>query len=234
VANFSTHLKVSIFTSAALSSVVLNTHIATASESILLFMIGALSGLLPDLDADNSNSIDWLFSILGITLSISFILLIPQSSVVALWLMAGAVYLATHWLIKPIFEKLTVHRGSLHSIFAVVMFTLIGVIGSLLLSQSLNMSLLIGLFIALGSITHLVLDEAYSVDLENNVIKASFGTAMKLMDLRFPLTSIFQAVLIGSSLFYLYPTFPEIITQVLIWHEKILLISFIPQFPLDN
>jgi len=229
VANFATHLKVSIFTSAALSSVVLNTHIATPSQSILLFIIGALSGLLPDLDADNSNSIDWLFSILGITLSISFILWIPQSSVVALWLMAGAVYLATHWLIKPIFEKLTVHRGSLHSIFAVVMFTLMGIASALLLSQSLNMSLLIGLFIALGSITHLVLDEAYSVDLENNVIKASFGTAMKFIDLRFPLTGLFQAILIACSLFYIFPHYPEIIKQALIWQEKILLISFIPE-----
>lgn len=234
MANFITHLKVSIFTSAALSSVVLNTHIATAPESILLFMIGALCGLLPDLDADNSNSIDWLFSILGITLSVGFILLIPQSSVVALWLMAGAVYLATHWLIKPLFEKLTVHRGSLHSIFAVVMFTLIGICSALLLSQPLNMALLIGVFIALGSLTHLILDEAYSVDLENNVIKASFGTAMKLIDLRFPLTSLFQAILIVCSLFYIFPHFPEIIKQVLIWQEKILLISFIPQSLIGN
>ena len=234
MANFATHLKVSIFTSAALSSVVLNTHIATAPESILLFMIGALCGLLPDLDADNSNSIDWLFSMLGITLSVGFILLIPQLSVVVLWLMAGAVYLATHWLIKPIFEKLTVHRGSLHSIFAVLMFSLIGICGALLLLQSLNMALLIGLFIALGSITHLVLDEAYSVDLENNEIKASFGTAMKLMDFRFPFTSFSQVVLIGCSLFYLYPHMSEIIKQVLVWQEKLLLINFIPQFLLDS
>jgi len=230
MANFATHLKVSIFTSAALGSVVLNSNIATTSQSILLFMIGALSGLLPDLDADNSNSIDWLFSILGITLSISFILIVPQSSVISLWLICGAIYLATHWLIKPIFEKLTVHRGSLHSIFAVVMFTLMGTTGSLLLSQSLNMSLLIGIFIALGSLTHLILDEAYSVDLENNAIKASFGTAMKLVDLRFPLTSLFQAVLVGISFFYLYPILPEIIKLIVSWQEKILLISFIPKF----
>ena len=37
-----------------------------------------------------------------------------------------------------------------------------------------------GIFIALGFIVHLILDEVYSVDLFNSRMKKSFGTALKL------------------------------------------------------
>ena len=39
-----------------------------------------------------------------------------------------------------------------------------------------------GLFVLIGFIIHLVLDEIYSVDVEGAVIKKSFGTALKLFD----------------------------------------------------
>jgi hypothetical protein len=37
-----------------------------------------------------------------------------------------------------------------------------------------------GLFIALGFVVHLLLDELFSVDLSNARMKSSFGTALKL------------------------------------------------------
>ena len=43
---------------------------------------------------------------------------------------------------------------------------------------------LTGLFVLIGFITHLVLDEIYSVDIEGVSIKKSFGTALKLFDYR--------------------------------------------------
>lgn len=230
MANFATHIKVSIFSSAALSTIVLNTHIATPSQSLLLFVVGALCGLLPDLDADNSNSIDWLFSILGISLSSIAILLYLQSSIFILWLMAGATYLATHWIIKPLFEKITVHRGSLHSLLAVIMFTFIGTSLTLFISHSLNLAILVGVFIALGALTHLILDEVYSVDLENNTIKASFGTAIKLIDIRFPFTCLLQVVIIMLACLYLSSELAEAIRLMYIWQEKLVQLSFIPSF----
>ncbi|SFD73618.1 metal-dependent hydrolase [Pseudoalteromonas denitrificans] len=229
MANFATHLKASILTSAALSSVILNTHIATAPQSITLFLIGALSGLLPDLDADNSTSIDWLFSILGLVLCASFSLLVPQSSLVAVWFFTLVIYFSTHYMIKPVFEKLTVHRGSFHSLFAIIMFSLIGVTLSLLLSQSLNVSLLVGVFITLGALTHLLLDELYSVDLENNTLKSSFGTAMKLIDTRYPLSVFLQTILVLSSLYFLYPKYDAICDVVLSWQVKLSHFVFMPQ-----
>ncbi|MCB1638818.1 MAG: hydrolase, partial [Thiothrix sp.] len=58
---------------------------------------------------------------------------------------------------------------------------------------------LLGFFIFLNFILHLVLDEIYSVDFSNRRIKRSFGTALKLVDQRKPVKStllIFLSLLI--------------------------------------
>jgi hypothetical protein len=44
------------------------------------------------------------------------------------------------------------------------------------------MAWLFGLFVFLGFVLHLVLDELYSVDFMNTRIKRSFGTALKILD----------------------------------------------------
>jgi hypothetical protein len=53
---------------------------------------------------------------------------------------------------------------------------------------------LTGLFVLIGFITHLVLDEIYAVDIEGAAIKKSFGTALKLFDYRSWLASGIMAV----------------------------------------
>ncbi|WP_299497331.1 metal-dependent hydrolase [uncultured Shewanella sp.] len=230
MANFSTHLKASTLTSAPLSSIALATHILTLPESLLLFSIGALSGLLPDLDSDNSTSIQWLFSILGFFLSASVIFLYPLSSLMEMWVVGIVIYVITMYAIKPIFEKITVHRGTLHSILAVIMFALAGITLSLVMQQSLSLSLLIGLAILIGALTHLVLDECYSVDLANNTLKSSFGTAMKFLDRRYPLTTLIQVLFIGAGLFYLYPYSDEMRSVLVIWQIQLENLTIIPSF----
>ncbi|WP_299011115.1 metal-dependent hydrolase [uncultured Shewanella sp.] len=230
MANFSTHLKASTLTSAPLSSIALATHILTLPESLLLFSIGALSGLLPDLDSDNSTSIQWLFSILGFFLSAGTLFLYPLASLIEMWVVGIVIYAITVYTIKPIFEQITVHRGTLHSIVAVIMFSIMGVCLSLFMQQALNLSLLIGVAIFIGALTHLILDECYSVDLANNTLKSSFGTAMKLIDKRFPLTTIMQMIFIGAGLFYLFPHTDEMRSVLIIWQIQLENLTIIPSF----
>ena len=199
-------------------------------ESLLLVVIGALSGLLPDLDADDSTSIGWLFSILAFTLAASFVLVYPLSSLLGIWAAAIGIYGLTWYLIKPLFEKITVHRGSLHSILALLMFALFGIIIALQLHASLNVALLVAVFVILGSLTHLVLDECYSVDLTNNRLKSSFGTAMKLIDIRYPLASLTQFFLVLSASYYLYPERGHISTVLANWQEKLMQLTVMPAF----
>lgn len=230
MANFSTHISASIVSSSVLGTVVLATKIATVPESLLLIVIGALSGLLPDLDADDSTAIGWLFSILGFSLAACFVLVYPLSSLLGIWLSAAAVYLFTWYIIKPLFEKITVHRGSLHSVLAVVMFALFAIVIALILESSLNMALLAALFVVVGALTHLLLDECYSVDLTNNRIKSSFGTAMKLFDMRYPVATFVQLAIIGSAGYYLYPKYGQILTVVANWQEKLRYLTVLPAF----
>jgi hypothetical protein len=53
---------------------------------------------------------------------------------------------------------------------------------------------LAGGFLLIGFLTHLILDEIYSVDVLGNHIKKSFGTAFKPIDMRNPAGSAAMAV----------------------------------------
>ncbi len=50
-----------------------------------------------------------------------------------------------------------------------------------------------GLFVFLGFVIHLLLDEIYSVDFTGARIKKSFGTALKLFERRSPSSSVLMA-----------------------------------------
>jgi hypothetical protein len=78
-----------------------------------------------------------------------------------------------------LFIELTVHRGIFHSI---PMGFLLG-IGTTIFLKTLfwiDISIAVwgGFFVTLGFLTHLILDEIYSVDLINRRMKKSFGTAL--------------------------------------------------------
>ena len=50
-----------------------------------------------------------------------------------------------------------------------------------------------GALIFIGAITHLLLDELYSIDFAGNRVKRSFGTAMKLFDYRKPASALLMS-----------------------------------------
>ena len=80
-----------------------------------------------------------------------------------------------------LFNALTVHRGVFHSVLAALFFALLMTcISYHFLHWDVLHAWLNGIFIAVGFIVHLLLDELYSVDLSNSRMKNSFGTALKL------------------------------------------------------
>jgi membrane-bound metal-dependent hydrolase YbcI (DUF457 family) len=99
---------------------------------------------------------------------------LPPASMV----LAGAlVYLAIRFGLAWFLKNYTVHRGMFHSIPAVAIVAIIGylVTGC---AQMTTRYFHAGA-LAAGYLSHLVLDEIYSVDLKNVRIKSSFGTALK-------------------------------------------------------
>jgi hypothetical protein len=128
-----------------------------------------LGGLLPDLDSDSGVPVRELF---GITAAVTPFLvhdLVRQqvgSPERTLVLLAG-LYLLIRYVLSEIFKRYTVHRGMFHSIPALC---IAGLLTYLFYpaDRSLDGERTLRLFLAggvmLGFLSHLVLDELYSID----------------------------------------------------------------------
>ncbi len=182
MAGFKTHIKVAIVTSGVLSVISLGTGIANPLQISLFFMLGVIGGMLPDIDSDSSVALKFLSFSIGIFLAFIIVLSKVQIySIVELTIVWALMYSIFHYLLLFGFKKFTIHRGMIHSIPAGLMFTLI-VVFSLyhFFDFSEFKSWLGGAFLFFGFLSHLILDEIYSVDIRGKKLKKSFGTAIKL------------------------------------------------------
>ena len=180
MAKFVTHLNVSAFISAIGASVVVYNKLATINDALVFFATGIVGGLLPDIDHDKSKPLQivklFLFLFISLLLTIKFYKTLPILNLALIWLV---VYIAISILFY-FFKKLTKHRGIIHSIPMGIFFSfLLFFISYYLFGFDETKSYLMGLFLFLGYISHLILDEIYSVDLVGNKIKKSFGSALK-------------------------------------------------------
>jgi hypothetical protein len=192
MASFRVHL----YAAAAVSSVsalgAYSLGWAGPQQTQALFALGVLGGLLPDIDAENSRPVRGFFTLLGIALafamSFSFV---GQVSLLLLGGIWALVVVTVRFGVYELFARFTVHRGSWHSWLGVL---LAGLGGANLAFHVLGMSAwdswLAGLFVALGYLTHLCLDEIASVDLLGNRVRRSFGTALKPFSITKPRASV--------------------------------------------
>ena len=184
MANFSTHLV------GAVSAGVVATSLLAATDLLPLAGVAsgvgtvALGGIFPDVDSDYSDSIELVFSLLGVTLAVPLMIaVLPGYGLLASLLALAIAYAAIRYGIIFVFRAVTVHRGVFHSIpmAALLMLLVATVAHAGMGADALTAWLYAGLFLV-GFVTHLVLDETYSVDLANRQIKRSFGTAIKLYE----------------------------------------------------
>ena len=206
MANFKTHL----FTASGIGGVAaiacMKSGIAPASETAMLLGLGALGGLLPDIDSDHSVPIRIGFSLLAFSLAFMAMFLFAGRYTVlelaAVWL---GVFAGVRYLVLELFIACTTHRGVFHSILAALFFGLGTVSLSWhVFSKPYHLAWLYGVFLALGYLVHLLLDELFSVDLLNRRIKRSFGSALKIASL----TSWRATLLLFLAMVSLYSTLP--------------------------
>jgi membrane-bound metal-dependent hydrolase YbcI (DUF457 family) len=184
LANFKTHFNVAAACSGFVATSILAINLISPVEAIILFLFGTIGGLLPDLDSHNSVPLRIGFKIFSFL--VSFIVMFSLSdslSVVEMIIIWIITFIFMRVVVLELFNKFTVHRGIFHSIPASIVFGLIVtiILYNLFGYNEFN-SWLGGFFITFGSIVHLVLDEAYSIDLMGRRVKKSFGTALKLYD----------------------------------------------------
>lgn len=192
------HLGSAALTSSLAATALLSAGHIVPITALWLMFLGTMGGLLPDIDSDNSTSMSTLFRLFGGLITFSFVGHIYRMvSMLELIVYASFCYFTIRHNFKALLEKVTVHRGCCHSL-AFIFLSGIGCVSLIyLLGYSEMTSWLSGLFLTGGGIVHLLLDEAYSVDLANRKIKMSFGSALKLCSNRNPVISILQFVLIG-------------------------------------
>lgn len=111
-----------------------------------------------------------------------------------LWQFWGALF-AVAILIQlsvPLFKKFTVHRGIFHSIPGIIVYSELAFLFlSVTTSFSLYTRLILTCSAFAGALSHLILDEIFSVDFDGKKIRAkrSMGSAINLWERKYPLTS---------------------------------------------
>lgn len=209
MADFRTHLTVAggVSAMAALGSYALGWH--NPEQTLLCFAMGVVGGLLPDLDSDHSRPLRLFFTLASVLAAFSacFVLShrVGMAELVLVWF---GVYLLVRYAVFEVFTRLTVHRGSFHSLLA----TALSGAGTALAAHTLGAGPIaawtLGAFMAMGYLTHLVLDELYSVNLLGVRLKASFGTALKPVSLAYPCASVAMAAALAAAWWYGPPLEP--------------------------
>lgn len=151
------------------------------TDGLMLTVSGMIGGVLPDIDLKQSQPSRALFSVLGVISAMAWIFANTELNTgIELWLGGVVVYLLVRFPMWWMFHTVTTHRGTLHSIIAAIMA---GVLMCAIAWQYLEtdelQSWLLGIFMTLGYLIHLTLDEIYSVDFTGVRIRRSFGSALK-------------------------------------------------------
>jgi membrane-bound metal-dependent hydrolase YbcI (DUF457 family) len=158
----------------------------------LVGVVGVVGGLAPDIDSDNSRPVKILFRTAAVVIPTALVWrvaplhAVPERALVAWVLLASFVRWPLCWL----FKRATVHRGIFHSVPAIVIFGCACFLFAGRRAEDAEHQLAFGLAGALGYLTHLLLDELWSVDFNGMQLKTkrSAGTALSLTGLGLPTT----------------------------------------------
>jgi membrane-bound metal-dependent hydrolase YbcI (DUF457 family) len=202
MANFATHIAVGTIVSGAAATLTLAASVVTPAELMTLALTGAFGSVLPDVDLEKSRPSQAIF--LGLALFLSFAVLFKIGvaySIAEMWLIWLGTFLGVRFGAHAIFHRISHHRGIFHSLLAAAFF---GVITAIAFTYGFGatpaLAWLGAAFMVLGYLTHLILDELYSVDVYNERIKASFGTALKPFDFEHPGASVAMTVALLAAL----------------------------------
>ncbi len=229
MANFATHIGVGTIVSGALATITLAADVIAPENLVAVTLAGVLGSVLPDIDLKDSRASRALFS--GLAVFFSFCVLFmnaAQYSIAELWLLWLGSFLLVRYAAEALFHRFSYHRGIWHSIVAgFFWWFLTAIVFHYVLGTHEGVAWLAGGFMFIGYLTHLLLDEIYSVNLLGQRLKRSFGSAMKLFDDRKPGESATIATL-AVILFLLAPPskpFVEGISSKQLWsglHDRLL------------
>jgi membrane-bound metal-dependent hydrolase YbcI (DUF457 family) len=223
MANFPTHIAIGTLVSGALATVTMAADLVAPENIVAVTLAGVLGSVLPDIDLKESRPARAFFAGLAVFFSFAVLFSLERKYSIAemlvLWL---GTLLFVRYVGREVFFRFSYHRGIWHSLLAMVFCSFVtACVYSWLLRRDQAVAWLAAGFMSIGFLTHLILDEIYSVDVMDTRIKASFGTALKLVDARHWGHSTAMAVATVLAFMLTPPTkiFVENITSRGLWTE---------------
>jgi hypothetical protein len=215
MAGFKAHFFTAAVAGGTVATALMSAQLLTQNSLLLCFAAAILGGVLPDIDSDTSTVLTVSFT--SFSLIFSFFILFSQIehlSTIESLLLWFAVFLFFKIFIFGLFTKLTVHRGIFHSIpaaFLSLFFT--AALLNRLFSLNNQTVWLVGSFLFMGFIIHLLLDELASLNIFSlGGVRKSFGSAAKLYSSNLTATA---ALYLATALLYtLTPATDGIFTQL--------------------
>jgi len=182
MAGFKTHITTSSILGVGYGTAAFTLYNVPLPTCLLATCLCGVSGMLPDLDSGPGRplreSLAFAAAVVPMMLTHRFKHLgyTPETMV----LLGAGIYLAIRfgggWLLR----HCTVHRGMFHSLPAALIVTELTYLICGHENEAPAHRLFNACAVLLGFMSHLVLDEIWSIDFRHARLKSSFGTAMKL------------------------------------------------------
>lgn len=200
MANYKGHRNAGIIVGVILAAVAYWQFHLSPIEVASVLIICSVCAILPDLDHPEAKPGSVLKMVVVYMIPITIYMYLPKSIVqefeITHWIVLFA---ASHvilgniilWLIDLVSE----HRGLFHSLPAAVLCGLACYLSFYYLQ--FDKRLVLGCSAFSGYITHLIQDEVCSLDMKENKIKRSFGTAIDLGDFRSPWCWLLYLTIVG-------------------------------------
>ena len=176
MASFRQHMSISAILACLLLPFLLVAFDVSLPVALLASLWCWFAGMLPDVDSDTGRPLDIIFDQLGACLPFLVIAQLPRGiSLSSLTLTFIGVFYIIKYPARKLLERYTVHRGMFHSI---PMGLLMGLIVTIAYRREAFQAWIIGGAVTIGYLSHLALDEIFSIDLLHARVKRSSGTAM--------------------------------------------------------
>ena len=229
MANYATHIAAGTVVSGALATLTLAANVISEESLIAVTLAGVVGSILPDIDLKDSRASRILFSGIGAFASFCVLFIAAAHySIAELWIIWLGSLILVRYGFHAVFHHISVHRGVWHSLLAgAFCAVLTAIVFHYVLGLHEGVAWLGGGFMFVGYLVHLTLDEIYSVDFMGHRLKASFGTALKFFDRRYPVSSAGMALATLAALIVTPSTqaFVDGISSEKLWaglHDKFL------------
>jgi membrane-bound metal-dependent hydrolase YbcI (DUF457 family) len=205
MAGFRMHITVSSICGMAYGAAVYKLLGHPPETAVLAAGITAVGGMLPDLDSDSGRPIREMFSVAAAVVPLLLYNRLLTAGLTHEGILASLVglYVLVRYGLSYLLKQVSVHRGMFHSIPAMLICGLLIYLEYQSPNVSTRYTLALGVMI--GFMSHLVLDEIYSVDFNGLKVslKSSAGSALKFFSPSY-VGTITCYLLLGALVFLAY------------------------------